>query len=749
MPTKLWSFILPFFLFLGLNYSLIAQCTDCDVTVDGNNAPVGTFSNGAKVCITGNRTTQLNFNNRNNIQICIADGSSWNGDFNQLSGLGEIQNFGSLTFNSNPNGNWTITNYGSLEFNQNLNSNKTIFNFGQMTVNGDFNVNSNARFESNGTFSVSGNTNFNSNGKVVLVGETFIGGSVVVNSNTDIKMSGNLEISGALQLNSNSSISGINSNFCNLLSVGGAFSNNGQIRGNGLESPNSILYVNKTPGGTALSEGAEVGTCPGFDCVETYSVTTTNGFDEIYIFHCSDILTIPDLLADEEILDVEVALVAGAGGGGFGEAAGGGGAGGVVTANGISLQVGQVYPVAVGPGGYGSNQANSQGTSGYPSVFFGLIANGGGGGGSQSQAHRNGLPGGSGGGAGSFNQGNNGFPGNGGSSALNQGGNGGNGRAQNKNQLVGGGGGGAFQAGQEGNNNNPGNGGSGVPLSILNGFPAIPNAFAGGGGATGRNPAQEYGKGTGGFYSGTKLGGDGDHLDPGESDSDGIGQEGRPNTGSGGGAGSVRGGAGSAGKVIIRISYRILPLEFYRIDAKYDEKEKSVTIDWSMFAQEDELSLTVQRSLNQTKTWEDIQQIDTLVIDSSDLSFSVKDNELGTAQELIFYRIKAEDSKGKTGYSTLVSVNLPARFEGLLWKVFPNPIGSSEIQTIPTGLTRELEDEIGIAISDFSGKTFSFTATDHVELSQKLNEYIKSVKKGVYILRLSDSRGQTVIKLIK
>ena len=749
MRTKFWSIVLLFLLYFSSNHTLIAQCSDCDVTVDGNNPPVGIFSNGAKVCITGIRTNQLNFNNRNNIQICIADDASWNGDFNQLSGLSEIQNFGSLTFNSNPNGSWTILNYGALEFSQNLNSNKTIFNYGQMTVNGDFDINSNARLESNGTLSISGNTNFNSNGQVVLVGETFVGGSVVINSNTDIKMSGNLEVSGALQLNSNSSISGVNSNFCNFLSVGGAFSNNGEIRGNGLTSPNSTLFVNKNPNGNALSESAVVGACPSVDCVETYTITTTNGFDQLYIFNCTDTFLIPDLLADEEILDVEVALIAGAGGGGFGEAAGGGGAGGIVTATGISLRVGQTYPVAVGPGGYGSNASNRRGENGFESVFFGLTSNGGGGGGSQSQASRNGTEGGSGGGGGANNN-PGGGEGNGGVGINSEGNSGGEGsRKGNGNQLNGGGGGGAGTPGEGGENNRPGVGGNGVPLPILNGFPAIPNAFAGGGGATGRNPAQQYGRGTGGFSSSIKLGGDGDHLDPGDSNSDGIGQEGRPNTGSGGGAGSVRGGAGSAGKVIIRLSYRILPLKFRSIEANYEENSHSVKIDWSMFSEVKDLMLTVQRSFDQTKTWEAIHKIDSIGNESEELAFSIRDEDLTLARDVVFYRVKAEGSKGIYGYSNIASVEVNSPKKGSLWKVFPNPMGSSEIQVIPVDYPRELEDKIEVSISDFSGRIFSFTASDPEELTQRLNEYFKLGEKGIYILQFIDSRGPSVIKLFK
>jgi hypothetical protein len=317
-----------------------AQCTSCTVNIDGNAAPDAAITNGSVVCITGNRTAQIAFNNRNNISICIGIGASWNGSFSQLSGLNSIDNFGELVVNNDFNGNWTINNYSLMTFSVNINSNKTINNYGEMIVPGSLNVSSNAILNSNGNLSIGGDVTFNSNSNIRLEGNTSIGGSAIINSNVSVNFSGNLSIGGGLQLNGNSGLYNLNSNRCNGITVAGGFVNNGEISGNNLNNSGSPLLLNKLPAGNALTGGAAVGTCPAQECLQTEIIETPSGYDAVYIFRCSDTFIMPSIGIDEEIIDVMAAVVAGGGGAGRGEAAGGGGAGAISNRDGLPLIVG-------------------------------------------------------------------------------------------------------------------------------------------------------------------------------------------------------------------------------------------------------------------------------------------------------------------------------------------------------------------------------------------------------------------------
>jgi len=741
---------LVFIISSSLTHLSFGQCGTCTVVVNGNDAPSGSISNNATVCIRGNRTATLNFGNSTGIIICIEDGASWNGDFNQLNTLSSLTNFGTLSLTTAPNGNWTITNYGEANLGISLASNRSLINYGRMAVSTPtFSVASNSSFLSNGFLVVNGSLSFGSNITVSLIGATIVSGSVTTSSNTVVNLGGSLAVSGNLSVASNSTIQGVNTNSCNSISVTGTFSNNGVISGSGLQSPDAPLFVNKLPTGNAVSSGASVGTCPASTCMQSFQITTVNGFDWVYVFNCTSNFVLPPLLPNEELIDIAVALVGGGGAGGFGEAAGGGGAGAVFQTDGIGLTVGRTYTIPVGPGGPGSTSATSRGGNGFSSAFYGFNAPGGGGGGSQSTGARSGNSGGSGGGGSAHNNPGAGA-GSGGGNSGNQTNGGGNGsRNPAGNQLNGGGGGGASQPGQNGSNNNPGIGGNGISLTILNGISGITNAFAGGGGATGRNPAQQYGNGTGGIFGGVRLGGDGNHLDPGVSGSSGIGDSGRSLTGSGGGAGSVRGGAGSSGRVIVRASYRILPIEVLEIKGEFLKEKRSSKLDWAVYGFQDHLLMTIQRAVNNVENWTQIDTVKGEFLKPELKSFSYTDENLPLSGGTLFYRIKLSHPDGTIfGYSNVVAFQVQPKIGISAWSVYPNPSGNAKVNLAFLGDFEEIQSPIHAVLMDFSGKSVEMQSFSVEEISDWLNNRLEKTGKGIFILKIGRGTSQEVIKLL-
>jgi len=744
-----FKLLLSFLFFLGSLFfcskELMGQCTSCSVTIVGNAPPSAAISNGSVVCISGQRTTPISFNNSNNISNCIGGGSSWNGSFSQLSGLNRIENFGTLQINNDFNGNWTIDNYSSFTFSVNLNSNKTINNYGQMIVPGDLIVGSNATFNSNGSLSIGGSATFNSNSNISLEGNTEVAGSATINSNVSVNFSGNLSVEGALQLNANAAINNLSSNRCNSISVSGPFNNSGTINGNNLNNSGSPLRVNKTPTGNALTAGAAVGNCPSPNCLQLEIIETPSGYDAVYIYRCSDTFVMPSLDIDEEIIDVMVAVVAGGGGAGMGEAAGGGGAGAISSRDGLPLTVGVSYPVGVGSGGPGSNSLNQRGSNGTISSFFGINALGGGGGGSSSSSARNGAAGGSGGGAAANNN-----PGNGqgtrGGNSGNQTNFGGNGsRGGNGNQLNGGGGGGAGGPGTNGANNNPGNGGNGTGLNILLNIPNIQNSFAGGGGSTGRNPAQLYGSGTGGTFGGISLGGDGD-----ATITSGIGGSGRLNTGSGGGAGSINGGSGSGGIVIIRISYRILPVDYLYFDAYFRREERAAEIKWATGKEWENSHFEIQRAMGNVNSWETIGKVDGVGWSDSPVDYTFKDNTLPLVGGMAYYRLKQVDFDGKFHLSKVVSIRIPSQqVTDNVWRAFPNPYSSDRFTLDLLDASQYAGEALRIRlVSPTAGNNF-IQGNDLREISELIRRQLENSPKGVYVLEINWGKKVEYLKVLR
>ncbi len=249
--------------------------------------------------------------------------------------------------------------------------------------------------------------------------------------------------------------------------------------------------------------------------------------------------------------EIDLLVVAGGGGGGS-RHAGGGGAGGVINVNSLAIN-GTDMNLVVGAGGAGGAAASTGGNSGAngdnSQISGGGIttrtAIGGGGGGYGAGTNS----GGSGAGGGSS--------GAGGGSTAGQGNPGSAGATNNSTYWVGGGGGGANQSGRSSSSTGAGAGGDGISITWLTqsafdvlgvGVTRYQAFHVGGGGGGGSDRATISGGGGG-------LGGGGAGATNTATPADGI-----ANTGGGGGGsgvsgvgtGSLKGGDGGRGVVLIR-----------------------------------------------------------------------------------------------------------------------------------------------------------------------------------------------------
>jgi hypothetical protein len=736
--------------FLVNYFNAFSQCDDCDVTINGNGNPSGNFSHGSKVCISGNRTNAINFNNRNNIIICIADGASWNGQASSLSGLSQINNYGTLSMGTDFNGNWTVNNYGTFNFSTNINSSKSINNFSTMNVPGSISVN--GILNSQGQLNIGGSATFNSSSNVTIVDEMNVGGAMM--NNTTINLAGSINVNGSMTNNGNGRIEALNANQCNSINVSGAFASDGIITGNDLDynSTGTALVVNKMPGGNAnprLRGGARVGACSGENCLEVVEVLDSGNLMRYYIFRCDGILNVAEPVIEEDyeevLLSATALLVAGGGGGGKGLSAGGGGAGGVLEIEDIPIEPNTEYFVIVGKGGIGSGNEDIQGSNGTNSSILSNTAIGGGGGGSSSENAKNGRSGGSGGG-GAFD--NNGIGGSQNGIVAQMARNGGNaGRRGNSNVRAGGGGGGAGANGGIGQVSTgfvPGDGGNGVSIDFIE--PIAPdnliNAFSGGGGATSRNSGGQSRFSEGGTFSNLTLGGDGND--------EGTGKNGSPNTGSGGGAGSQRGGSGSNGIVVVMVTYRILPVEYLYFEGALSQDQKTVGLSWATAKEWESSHFEVLRSFDNIDSWEKVGEVEAAGYSESPKEYSFEDNDNFTPFNMAYYQLRQVDFDESSHLSKVIGIQLPVNSDQTVtWRVYPNPASNQNVQLSILEQGGHSGETVYATLFYPLGRSIQFTGNTISELSEQLNDALKNGGRGVYILNLLWGNENQQLKVLK
>ncbi len=762
MRSKFYLLLLCFCFAFFSQKEANGQCA-CDVTIVGNNIPSRTIQSNDVVCITGSRTTPIPVQNLNNITLCIHSGASVNSNLLvNIGSLKAVNNYGTFTLSNQPNqNNWVVNNFGTMSLTASLNSNASIFNHSKLDVSSNPDIN--GTFSSFGTLTVSGNIRFQSNSPIIITGTATVSGHL--ENNSTISLAGSLT-TGSLKVGSGKKIEALNSNQCNSITVSGEFysdANNG-ITGNGFDYANtgSALFVNKIPTGNAnpkLAGGAILGACPASECLSSKVITTSYGYDVLYIYRCSDTFVLPNLLEGEELLDVQVLAVGGGGGGGYGDAAGGGGAGGITYRKNLSLTPLQPYEVKVGRGELGAVNSNMPGVNGQTSDFGYLMqALGGGGGGSTNFNNGDGNSGGYGGG-GAFNGSTNGKGGQSQTNNSNRGGNAGN--SGNGNQRSGGGGGGAFGPGNNGNGNSGGNGSDGVLIasgcnncepfsSILLGVDqgflvsnAISNVLAAGGGGVGSNPGQGNG---GGIPSagngGSSIGGNGNRS--------GKGANGKKNTGSGGGAGRDGGGNGGDGVVVIRITYRVLPVEFLTFSATFDDQNRSGLLRWTIGKEWENSHFEIERAVNSIKTWEKIGEVAGQGYSENPVEYFFEDMTLPPSGGNVFYRIKQVDFDGSHSYSVTKAVQVPAVGSRESWILFPNPSATgASIQIQPLRTDLYLDEKITLSLISSIGEVKSRQVISPNEASILLSDWLAPYPPGIYIVQILWGSQSQQLKVVR
>jgi hypothetical protein len=679
-----------------------------------------TLNSGSAVYTnTGTQTGNLTANSGttlNNSGVLTLSGANLNSGSN-------ITNFsgGSISVSGNLNINATVNNQGNFSITGNLtvNGGASLTNSGQIDVGNNF-TNNNITNSQNGSMNIGGNLTNNGSG-TLNIGSGNVGGDAT--NNGEVNIFGELNIDGNLTVNGSGDISAGNDEQINYLFVGGSITLNGCL--NGIDG---TLIVNQLPSGCTVGIVA-VGASSG--CLSVIEIPIDDdAFERVYVFTCSTGWVVPGPTVDEEPLDeAQILIVAGGGGGGRGSSAGGGGAGGLIFSDSELLPFGTAVPVIVGTGGAGSTNTNARGADGTNTSFLAFTAIGGGGGGSvtSNAINRNGAIGGSGGG-GARQGSTNGVGGNG---TASQGNNGANGGSPPGNRGGGGGGAGGIGLGAAGNGNR--NGGPGRSFDI-SGSSII---YSAGGGATSTGPGAN-----GNGFGGDGVGGD--------ANGTGTNRNGRT-PGSGGGATSTAsGGNGANGAVIIRQTFRILPVEYLYFEASFRRQERLVELRWATGKEWENSHFEVERSLNNVKNWERIGRVEGQGYSDGPVEYMFKDEKPPLVGGNLYYRLKQVDFSRTYSHSKVVSVQVPSvEITKGVWRAYPNPNRGEDLRVELINSMAYDGEEVTVKIVTPTGFSKQVRGKDMLEISSELGKVILTSPKGVYVLEIQWGRKLEYIKILK
>ncbi|PZX54639.1 hypothetical protein LV84_02792 [Algoriphagus ratkowskyi] len=448
------------------------------------------------------------------------------------------------------------------------------------------------------------------------------------------------------------------------------------------------------------------------------------------------------------------------GGGGLGSGGGGGGAGELVhnlsysTTNPYGFPAGTSFSITVGQGGAGSTSINSKGNPGGTSTITGnidgsaitgAIAIGGGGGGSRGNG--TGMDGTSGGGGAAIDSPQTNFIG-GKATTPSKGTSGGRGDASGNGAHAGGGGGGITTIGQNGSGagagqGKGGDGGNGVQYIIA----GSTRNYGGGGGGIGNNfnGINKF-NGVGGSVAGIKIGGDGN-----QDNASSVGYQGQDLTGSGGGAGFLRGGRGGNGVVYIYYdNFRILEVEYLYFNAKYNPQTRSADLAWATSKEWENLGFEIERSVNGVTSWTKIGELEGKGYSEVPSDYRFSDLTLPASGGIVYYRLKQVDFNGKFSYSVTKSLKVEGVKGSGAWIAYPNPSSLKSKVTLDLLNRSVYNDElILVQISDIKGIAETFTVHQIESVSEVVNAYLDRSISGMYVIQIIWGNKSEQIKLLR
>ncbi len=256
---KLFYYLFLFTPLFLISSQVSAQCTGCTTTVSANTD--FSIASGEKVCLTFSGTFTGSINFSGNGTLCVSSNTTVSNSINMnLNGTNNsFENYGTWNKDLSLGNNNSFNNFGNFSVGSLTVGNNSVFNSTEdVTVTGNTDNNNNGTINIAGDFSTGNYTGGNNSdlnvggdmdainivtdGDVVIGGATSVvninnnsNGSIVFGSSTTI--SGNVINAGDIQFNGDATIAGNFNNDGNgeiiidnsTLTIGGAFSNNGDI----------------------------------------------------------------------------------------------------------------------------------------------------------------------------------------------------------------------------------------------------------------------------------------------------------------------------------------------------------------------------------------------------------------------------------------------------------------------------------------------------------------------------------------
>lgn len=206
------------------------------------------------------------------------------------------------------------------------------------------------------------------------------------------------------------------------------------------------------------------------------------------------------------------------------------------------------------------------------------------------------------------------------------------------------------------------------------------------------------------------------------------------------------------GRIYFAVTNDISPLPVTLISfTGFLNRERVVELNWQTASETDNDHFTVQRSVDGSRTFQDIGFVAGNGNSDAILNYSFIDESIPDKSGFVHYRLKQVDFSGAFEYSPIVAVAIHKSVDKSKsgWKFFPNPTDGNDFKLILTDPTVSLKEQYLFEVINASGRVITTRKTGIADASYWVSSQLRILPSGIYFLVITTSNRTDRMRIVK
>ncbi|MGY6742615.1 MAG: T9SS type A sorting domain-containing protein [Cecembia sp.] len=193
-----------------------------------------------------------------------------------------------------------------------------------------------------------------------------------------------------------------------------------------------------------------------------------------------------------------------------------------------------------------------------------------------------------------------------------------------------------------------------------------------------------------------------------------------------------------------------LPVEYLYFEANFKKQERLVALRWATGKEWENSHFEVERAVGDLANWETIAHVEGMGFSDAPVYYELKDKEVPLVGGNVFYRLKQVDFDGTFAYSKVVSTRIPAiEVTHGVWRAFPNPTNGENFRLSLIDQSRYQGEAINLRLVHPMIFTPPQTVASETEMNARIEELVRNMPKGVFVVEIQWGRKVEHIKVMK